>query len=187
MKAVSCLPWGLSHLDHSFTGNFWLLWCLLHENLSALIYLQCADHFPLLDYHPATWRRLVLHITIISLSSANCKLEERFIKKGTSSVWYWLFWDMCQDHFLIPSLGRMKPALNWNISTCSWGSYSTNAEGGYLGKTKELKMCFDSFTLCVMPLAWGTLCSPLDYLLLTFLYSENLGCLLTSLCFARLF
>lgn len=39
----------------------------------------------------------------------------------------------------------------------------------------------------VEPLAGGTLCSPAGYLVLTFLCSENPVCLLTSLCFARLF
>lgn len=52
-----------------------------HEKngLSALIYLQCADHFPLLDYHLATWRRLVRHINIMLIRSANCEL-----KRGSS-------------------------------------------------------------------------------------------------------
>lgn len=41
------------------------------RQLSALIYLQCADHFPLFDFHLATWRRLVSHINIIPIRSAN--------------------------------------------------------------------------------------------------------------------
>lgn len=172
---------------HSFMESCQLLWCLLHENLSALICLQCPDRFPLLDYHLATWRRLVSHIDILSKRSANCELEESLqlhqemdqlgliiIVLRYMPVFY------C---YLVPSLGRMKAALNCNTGACCWGSYFTNVEQGYLGKTKEMKTCFDSFTLCVKPLAWGTSCSPVDCLLLTFLYSENLGCLLTSLVF----
>lgn len=67
-----------------------LLWCLLHGNL------QCTDCFPLLDYHLTTWRRCVSHNNIISVRPANRKLEKMFTRECFSSVWYWLFWDICQ-------------------------------------------------------------------------------------------
>lgn len=75
MKAASCLPWGLSEVILSWK----VVICFdafSMKTWSAVIYLQCPDHFPLLVCHLATWRRFVSHIDILSIRSANCKLEE---------------------------------------------------------------------------------------------------------------
>lgn len=180
MKAVSYLPWGLSHLDHSFMGNS-VGCCNAFSMKTYQLWFTCsAVHFPLLDYHLTTWRRLVLRINTVSVRSAN--LEERFIRKCINSSlvlivlrYMPVFW--C---FLILSLGRMKPALICNTSTCCWGSYSTNAEEGYLGKMKEMKTCFDSFALCV-PQGPRVLLSWLSGVDIPLLWEPR--CLLTSLCF----